>query len=486
MKKNILNGNILALIMLFTVSCSDKYLNFEPEGKLPEEGFFITEVHAEQAVNAIYAHMRTWGQVAFPLIALQEMSSDNALKGSAVGDASYLNDFVYFKVLPTNKEVSEYWSFRYKGVKLSTEVIDNIDKTSTEETKKIRLTAEAKFLRAYFYFDLVRAFGDIPLVISSKDAVVQSSIRAPKAEVFAQIKKDLTEAIQGLPKVYDPINVGRVTKGAAQTLLAKVYVYEKDWSKAVSLTNEVITSGVYALMPDFWKMFRIESDNCAEFVFEIVTPYDPGDWSLTNCQYADVQSVRGEIGWGFNAPTDNLASAFDAAGDSIRKNATIIYYGKTTPDGDTIKGIGINEMEGVDIPRYNGKVYSTIKERNDLGQWSNWGQNIRVIRYAEVLLLNAEAKLKSGDLGGAAAALNTVRTRVGLPAIVSPTVEQIWNERRLELAMENDRFFDLVRTGLAPSVLSLRGFVTGRNEVFPIPQDIIDMTNGTITQNQGY
>lgn len=486
MKTNIFKVKELALIILVSVSCNEDYLNFAPEGKLPQKDFFETEVHAEQAVNAIYAHMRNWNQVAFAFFAIQEMPSDNSIKGSVVGDAAFLNDYVNFSVSPNEGQLNGYWSSRYKGVNLSNQVLDNIENTTTGEAKKARLIAEAKFLRAYYYFDLVRAFGDIPLVTSTFDAAVQASVRVSKSEVYEQIVTDLSEAIPELPVEYEALEKGRATRGAAQTMLAKVYLYLENWNDAADLTDEVIASGKYDLMDDFWGMFRVNNENCIESVFEIQCPYDVGDWDLTNCQHAEPQGPRGDYGWGFNVPTDDLAAAFDIAGDTIRKNTTIIYFNEIVPNGDTIKGIGPNEMEGVVVPRYNGKVYSTFQEREDLGWWSSWGQNIRVIRYAEVLLINAEAKARSGNITGAATPLNQVRVRAGLPEISNPTIDDILNERRLELAMEGDRFFDLVRTGKAGAKLGSKGFVSGKNEVFPVPQDIIDMTNGTVTQNPGY
>lgn len=476
---------LLSLALLFP-SCSKDFLEFDPEGKLPEEEFFVTEEHADQAVNAAYAHLRTWNQVAFAFYAIQEMPSDNAIKGSVVGDAAFMNDYVNLTVVPNEGQLGGYWSSRYKGVNLCNQVIDNIDETSTPEEKKVRLLAEVKFLRAFYYFDLVRAYGDIPLVTTTESAAGQAGVRAPKQEVYDQIIADLLEAEQGLPVSYPASEHGRATKGAAQTLLAKVYLYQENWSEAARLTDEVIATGPYELMDDFWGMFRVENENCIESVFEIQAPYDPADWNLTNCQYAEPQGPRDVYGWGFNAPTDNLAAAFDEAGDTLRKNATIIYFGKVTPNGDRIEGIGINQMEGVEVPRYNGKAYSTQDERDELGQWSSWGQNVRAIRYAETLLINAEAHVRQGNISEGAESLNEVRDRAHLDPITNPTVEDVLKERRLELAMEGDRFFDLVRTEKAATVLAYKGFITGIHEVFPIPQDIIDMTDGTIVQNFGY
>ena len=486
MKKNTIQILALGLTLMMALSCSDKNLTFAPEGKLPEEKFFVTEAHAEQAVNAIYAHMRTWGQVAFSYYAIQEMPSDNALKGSAVGDASFLNQYVYFSVVSSEGQVNDYWASRYKGVNLCNQVIDNIGKTTAGDAIKIRLTAEAKFLRSFFYFDLVRAYGDLPLVVSTAKAAEQAAVRVAKSKVYDQIVSDLTDAVNGLPVSYDIQNIGRATKGAAQTLLAKVDLYLGKYPEAATLSDQVIQSNAYQLMGNFWSLFRIANENCKESVFEVQCPYDVGDWNLTNCQFAEPQGVRGDYGWGFNVPSDDLATAFDAAGDQIRKDATIIYFGNTTPNGELIGGIGLNEMEGVAIPRYNGKAYSTMAERDEFGWWSSWGQNIRMIRYSEVLLINAEAKVRAGNAAGGAISLNMVRSRVNLPSIGAPTLDDVLNERRLELAMEGDRFFDLVRTGKASAKLSSKGFAGGKNEVFPIPQSIIDMTNGTITQNPGY
>ena len=164
---------------------------------------------------------------------------------------------------------------------------------------------------------------------------------------------------------------------------------------------------------------------------------------------------------------------------------TILYKDDVTEDGDKIEGVNAGELEGVNKPRYNGKSYvPRNRQINGVNEGSE--QNIRVLRYAEVLLIDAEAKVRKGDIGGAATSLNLVRERVGLDPIDAPTLQDIWNERRLELAMEGDRFFDLVRTGQAATVLGPQGFVAGKNEVFPIPQVMIDVTNNALQQNNGY
>jgi hypothetical protein len=485
--KNITKGivvTVLSLSMLF--SCND-YLDFSPEGKQPAQTFFENQDQAVASVNAIYAKLRAWGMVAFAYIIMQEITSDNAIKGSAQGDASFINDFDRFQMTSTTTGLSDYWNARYEVINLCNQSISNIPPISMNNDLKARLIAEAKFVRALVYFDLVRAFGDVPMPTSTANALEASAKRTPTSDVYAQIIQDLNDAIAVLPTSYDASNVGRATKGSAQGVLAKVYLYQKQWDKVLEQTSALINSGMYHLVPDFYEEFRIENENSAESIFEIQASAISGNGDLSNSQYSQVQGVRGNngFGWGFNIPTDDLVNAFDAAGDEIRKNATILFKGETTPDGDLIEGVGPGELEGVDIPRYNGKSYVPRKHQV-AGVNEGAEQNIRVLRYAEILLIDAEAKLNKGDVGGAAASLKLVRDRVNLPEIANPTIQDIWNERRLELAMEGDRFFDLVRTGQAPAVLGPMGFVPGKNEVFPIPQNMVDITNNSVGQNPGY
>ncbi|SKC87651.1 RagB/SusD family nutrient uptake outer membrane protein [Ohtaekwangia koreensis] len=477
---------VAILTLLAPFGCSD-YLDVDPEGVKPTEEFFQTQEDAVSAVNAIYARMRTWQMVAFAYVIMQEITSDNSIKGSSQGDASFINDFDKFTFTSNQGTITDYWNGRYEGINLSNQVLSNVPDIEMNETLKTRLLGEAKFTRALFYFDLVRAFGDVPMPTSIDNVLEASTVRTPKDEVYAQIIQDLTDAIAVLPDSYDAANVGRATNGAARGLLAKVYLYRGEWDKVLEQTSAIINSNRYGLEENFYDVFRIPFENGKESLFEIQASAVAGNADLSNSQHSQVQGVRGTngFGWGFNIPSDDLAAAFDAAGDEVRKKVTILYKGDVTEDGDVIEGVGNGELEGVNIPRYNGKSY-VPRNRQVSGVNEGAEQNIRVLRYAEILLIDAEAKVQKGDIGGAATSLNLVRERVDLDPIEAPTLQDIWNERRLELAMEGDRFFDLVRTGQAATVLGPQGFVSGKNDVFPVPQVMIDITNNAIPQNNGY
>lgn len=480
MKNKTLIVALFAALLIGFSGC-EKYLDFEPEGSVPAENFFETPEQALMGVNSIYAHFRAWEMVSFAYIIMQEIPSDNSLKGSAVGDASFINDYDNFLFTPNQFVINDYWRGRYKGINLANQCITNIPNIAMDEGLKNRYIAEAKFLRALLYFDLVRAFGGVP---TPQSLPIGNEIytRSPEADVWALIESDLTSAASVLPASYGGSDKGRATSGAAKAMLAKVYLYNQRWGDAQRLAEEVINSGSYNLESDFYKVFRVEKENGPESVFEIQAQQIDGNWGISMCQHSEVQSVRGQWGWGFNLPTDELAAAFDAAGDVVRKKATILYKGDKTPDGDSIQGV--DAVEGVDVPRYNGKAYFPSSQQV-YGPYGS-GQNIRVMRYAEVLLIAAEAKIRQGDASGAATYLNQVRQRVGLAAISSPTLDDVLRERHLELAMEGDRYFDLIRTGLASQVLGAKGFVAGKHDHYPIPQEQIDLSDGQLTQNPGY
>jgi hypothetical protein len=477
---------VVCSVMLAFFSCSD-YLDVAPESQRPASEFFQTEEDAVASVSAIYGKMRAWSMVAFAYVIMQEIVSDNSLKGSSQGDAAFINEFDKFNFTATQGTINDYWNGRYEVINLCNQTLTNVPNIEMNENMKDRLLGEARFIRALVYFDLVRAFGDVPMPTSIDNVLEASVVRTPKEEVYAQIIADLTEAIEVLPDSYDAANLGRATKGAARGILAKVYLYREEWDKVLEQTSAIISSNRYGLEDNFYHVFRIPYENGKESLFEIQASSVAGDGNLSNSQYSQVQGVRGTngFGWGFNIPSDDLAAAFDAAGDDVRKKVTILYKDDVTEDGDKIEGVNAGELEGVNKPRYNGKSYvPRNRQINGVNEGSE--QNIRVLRYAEVLLIDAEAKVRKGDIGGAATSLNLVRERVGLDPIDAPTLQDIWNERRLELAMEGDRFFDLVRTGQAATVLGPQGFVAGKNEVFPIPQVMIDVTNNAIQQNNGY
>jgi len=469
-------------------SCSDD-LNIKPEGQITPEGFFSTD-RAVELVNAIYNNLLQWQQFSFSWNGVSSIISDDADKGSDPGDTGADKDKLdALTFSSTDPSFNEVWGANYRGITRSNTAIGIISSpdVTLDEAFKNRLLGEAHFLRAYFYFNLVRMFGDIPKLDRVLDPNVPEdlaavSTRIPQAEIYDLIIADLTFASENLNNK-SQMEVGRATSGAALTLLAKVQMYLKNWDEVKRLTDEVIASGQYDLQADYATLWRESSENGIESIFEVQGLGGPLNLGVQG--YLVSQSVRGQWGWGFNTPTEDLVNAYDAQGDDIRKNATIIFAGETMWDGEQV-------IQSPPNPRYNEKAYiSRVAETFNGNDWES-NKNIRVLRFAEVLLMNAEALNELGQSSAALIQLNKVRTRVSLPDVTTTGQTQlrlaVWNERRLELAFEHDRWFDLVRQGRAGQVMRAHGkaFVDGKHELSPIPQAQIDVSGGSLTQNPGY
>lgn len=487
--KNILHKALIAglCVSLTFQSCKKSFLNVDPAGNVAATQFWKTEADATQAVNAMYANLHEWSNIAFAPIAVESMGSDDVNKGSTAADASYMTNFRNFSVNSGEGQVESFWDGEYQTINFANQILDNVPGIDMTATLKTRYLAEAKFIRAYAYFRLVRAFGDVPLRLHVPKQSEFNIPRTPKAQVWAAIEADLTDAAGVLPTSYDATNVGRITKGAALALHAKVAMYQKKWADVVDYTNQVMGLG-YSLFPDYEQQFRTTHENNSESIFEIQCAIVPNNPDASNSQYSQVQGVDGVTGggWGFNVPSADLAAAYEA-GDT-RRDGTILFRGETTPEGDVIP-------TGGNSPMYNQKSYVPyslfVSGYNEGAQ-----QNIRVIRYADVLLMNAEANNELGNPGAALPSLELVRARArgGNPAVLPEvtTTDQvelraaIYKERRVELALEFDRYFDVIRQGRAKAVFGVRGWKEGKNEVWPIPQNEIDLSGGVLTQNPGY
>jgi hypothetical protein len=486
-KKTVLLG--FATIFLIT-ACKKSFLDVPPQGQQPADQFWTSEGDATKAVNSIYANLRGWTEVAFAPIAIESLGSDDTETGSDPSDGSvpFMNTYNNFTVTSTQGQLSDFWNGRYQTINLCNQVLDNIPSITMDASLKARYTGEAKFIRAYEYFRLVRAFGDVPLRLHvPKNPSEYNLPRTPKAQVWAAIEQDLTDAAGVLPVSYSGADLGRATKGAALAFHAKAALYQKKWSDVKSYTEQVMGLG-YALFPNYEQLFRIQNEFNSESIFEINAKHIPGNCDASNSQYSQVQGVRSvnRGGWGFHVPTTDLANAYET-GDP-RKDATIIFRGETTPEGDVIPG-------SVPNPMYNQKSYVPFTDPGNQDCTEGADQNIRVMRFAEVLLMNAEA---NNELGNSATALTSLervraRARAGNNTILPPvtTTDQtslrnaIWKERRVELAMEFDRYFDVIREGRGLAVFGPLGW-TARNEVWPIPQSEIDLSAGVLTQNPGY
>lgn len=483
---------LLGLATVFLIAaCKKSFLDVPPQGQQPADQFWTSEGDATKAVNSIYANLRGWTEVAFAPIALESLGSDDTETGSDPSDGSvpFMNTYNNFTVTSTQGQLSDFWNGRYQTINLCNQVLDNVPSINMDASLKTRYLAEAKFVRAYEYFRLVRAFGDVPLRLHlPKNASEFNLPRTPKAQVWAAIEQDLTDAASVLPLTYSGADLGRATKGAALAMHAKVAMYQKKWSDVKSYTDQVIGLGIYALFPNYEQLFRIANEFSSESIFEINAKHVPGNCDASNSQYSQVQGVRSmpRGGWGFNVPTTDLANAYEP--NDPRRDATIIFRGETTPEGDNIPGTVPN-------PMYNQKSYVPFTDPSNQDCNEGADQNIRVMRYAEVLLMNAEA---NNELNNTAAALTSLekvraRARAGNNTILPPvtTTDQtalrnaIWKERRVELAMEFDRYFDVIRQGRAQTVFGPLGW-TSKNEVWPIPQSEIDLSAGVLTQNPGY
>lgn len=487
--KKLLSMKLVAIASLFILAgCSNSFLDVPPQGQQKAEQFWVTESDATKAVNAIYANLRSWPNVAFAPIAVESLGSDDTEKGSDPADATFMNNFDNFTATSTEGQLSDFWNGQYQNINLCNQVIDNIPAINMDSNLKARYIAEAKFVRAYSYFRLVRAFGDVPLRLTTpKDASEYNIPRTPKEQVWAAIEQDLTDAASVLPQSYTGADVGRATKGAAVALHAKVALYQSKWADVVTYTNQVMGMG-YSLFPNFEQLFRVANENCSESIFEIQCALVEGNPDASNSQYSQVQGVRGVTGggWGFNVPTQDLVNAFEP-GDP-RMDATIIFRGETTPEGDAIPN-------SVSNPMYNQKSYVPFSDYVS-GYNEGCQQNVRVLRYADVLLMNAEANAQLGNTAPALASLEMVRARAraGNNAILPPVtttdktalLNAIYHERRVELAMEYDRYFDVIRQGRGTEVFGPKGWKAGKNEVWPVPQSEIDLSVGVLTQNPGY
>ncbi|MCU7614005.1 RagB/SusD family nutrient uptake outer membrane protein [Chryseobacterium sp. GMJ5] len=465
----------IALVSLLA-SCKDEYLDIKEEGEVEATAFFQTQDDALQATSAIYSFLRSWENSAFPYQFVFGVPADDVLKGSNPGDASFINVYDNFTYTVSDDGIRGYWIGQWQAVNRANQVITNVPNINMDATLKNRLVAEARMLRAYFYFNLVRIYGGVPIFDG-----VQQNYNIPRNsvdEVYNFIISDLTSAAAVLPQTYSAGDLGRVTKGAALGLLSKVYLYKKDWQKAYDTSNQVISMG-YALDPNFNHLFRPAGEFGPESVFEVNCQCSA---QFGGSQYAEVQGVRNQYGWGFFTPSNSLEAAFEP-GD-IRKELTILRNGETTPEGDVI---AMGDPQSVTT--FNQKVYVPSALNNNACGYGSI-QNIRILRFAEILLINAEAANELGNTGTAITNLNKVRTRAGLAGTTASAQgalrTAIWQERRVELALEGDRFVDLVRTGQAATVLASYGFKAGKNELFPIPLDAMNQSNGLFVQNPGY
>jgi hypothetical protein len=493
-----------SLLMIFAASCSEDFL------EVPVQGGVTTESDpnlAPKLVTGVYNSLLqgdSWGNGdvhGFAFISVTDIMSDDADKGSTAGDQAVpVGDIDNFTLTSTNKFAESLWSGHYNSIGAANQALAALEVAAIDPKVRDQLVGEVRFLRGYLYFNLVRMFGDVPLVLrvpldaddANSDPAFQT--RAAKEIVYQSIIDDLQFAADHLP-VRSAYTTGHANKGAAQAMMAKVYMYLGQWDKVFELTDEVINSGEYALLDDYGTIFRQAGDNSTESIFEVET----GEFNNANlgiANYTVSQGVRvggkggwDDLGWGFNDPSLSLINAYEP-GD-LRKENTIIFIDNSGTHKGTVlwDGFRVPSADSVQNLYYNYKAYtSRTMEKFASEQDKDRPQNIKILRYADVLLMFAEAAIHTGS-GDPDEKINLLRDRANLPRISGVTIDDIWQERHVELAMEHDRFWDLVRQGRAAQVLQAAGktnFVEGKHELLPIPNSQILLSDNKLEQNPGY
>lgn len=488
-------SGISFLLAVFLLSCED-FLDIRPEASVPSIGLDYTKTeNIFLPVSASYAKLRNYGAHVFPYIGAFEIASDNADKGSTPEDNPPMKEIDDLTFTSSNGLLNDLWTGYFDIVSGANHAIHQMPlfvsslPNAADKAAALQAQAEAKTIRAYAYFNLARLFGRVPVIDTTLTSEQLADVpQSSREELYAFIERDLREAVAVLPLSYTSEWDGRITKYSAIGIKAKVHLYMEQWDSVASLAGRIISSGQFALLPDFREVFSIEGENSSESLFEIQSStLGKTTGEQTYVEYAYVQGPRGNFpsgmqGWGFKVPSQNLIAFFNARGEIVRPATTLLYRGTLTPEGDSIKVTVAN-------PVYNGKVYTPLVYNRWNFNGYGFDHNIRILRYADVLLMYAEALVRGAAIpaGGITAdqAVNLVRTRAGLQELQGVTLQQILDERRAELAMEEDRYFDLIRTGQAATALASKGFTPGKHEVYPIPAAQMQL-NPRLTQNAGY
>lgn len=503
---------IFAALISVTMTGYSDLLDQKPQGEWVE-GDEGSGGSFQSDVFTLYAQIRgfhvTSGTTA---LAIHSFRSEDAEKGSTASDgAAHGRMFDDFEYIATNGLIGSYWTANYEIIILANKILDDIAQSEADKGTlsegDLTNRSEAHFFRAYAFFNLVRAFGEVPKIDFRIHNAQEANIpKSPATEIYALIDADLEAAEAHLPRTWPPVYTGRLTWGAARALHARTYMMRNDWSKMHAAAVEVIQSGIYNLNTPYSQIFRETGENSSESVFELqctATASQPGSNDIGS-QFAQVQGVRGagewDLGWGWHTPTELMADAFEP-GDP-RKDETLLYFIKTGGDPSSIPAnqpYGEKPIANADVINkyYNKKAYTNPSLRATYTKGGFW-YNIRIIRYADVVLMAAEAANELGHTGEAMEYLEQVRARARagntsiLPKVTTADQAAMRNairhERRVELGMEFDRFYDLVRWGIAREVLHAAG-KTGyqdKHALLPLPQNEVDKSNGVLVQNPNY
>lgn len=477
------------VISLGMAGCSKDFIELAPISQNNSVNFYKTAADMKLAVNAAYGALQYSGQYWSALHEVAEVRSDNT---EILDVQTGLNvvEIDIFTNQSGNTLLNGMWNDHYRGIAQCNIILNRIDAIDMDAALKNRYIGEVKFLRSLMYFNMVRTFGDIPLVLNEIKSPEEGYVygREPVAKIYEQIIADLQDAETKLPVVYSGADIGRVTSGAAKALLGKVYLTNKQWGLAAAKLKEIIDNTAenkYMLLANYGDLWKVTNENHRESIFEVqFKKGGTGEGSPFTNQFAPRGSgvivSKVGAGLGYNIPTQDMSDAYEA-GD-LRKDLSLAQ-GYTS--GNTFVPV-----------KYITKYLDIPFQANDAD--NNWP----VLRYADVLLMYAEALNEQGFVadGEAFSFLNQVRRRAGLPDKTAVNAEPslqvadqasfrlaIEQERRVELAFENHRWFDLVRTGRAIEVMAEHGITIQPHQLlYPIPQLQIDINPAKITQNPGY
>lgn len=506
----------LFMTFLIWASCTNDFLDNPQEGTIPEEAFYKTDDQALEALMAVFDLLQAgvqWNHFYIHMGLADESYAGGGQRGDNGGTLEEINEFRFG---PNNRGIRDYFSFNYTGIYRCNKLIDHVARNTENKSTCI---AMAKALRAFFYYNLVTLWGDVPLVLHELRPGDYAQPRVDELLIWNQIETDLTESIRDLkvrsemPELYKNL----VTKGTAQALLARALLFENKYDEALVNLEAIIQSAEYALIPDYAEIYRPSSEFGPESLFEISLVSNqaylgwPGSESTLFTIFSSPRQNYfkglGIIpGWGFYNPRPSLFDAYTAAGDTVRRNATLITEDELIRRGGKLRDISGNLPYACDsLIRIKYVMYE--EDGGPPTSQANNGTNPRIIRYADVLLMAAEALNRKTvpDDAKACTYLNVVRNRVALPELDlsgDALFEAIKQERRLELAFESVRFIDLLRWHDAPEVLADQGrevplgngsflhfpeagFKSGKHEHLPIPE--IEMyVNENMVQNPGY
>ena len=476
--KNIFKTLLVIMLMISVVSCADDYLE-TPAPSLSDAVYFSNDGAALNALAGAYDPLGWYDHMQINEWAIGDVVSDDAEKGGENdADQADIHALATFAANAENGVIREKWQAPYIGIYRANKLIEGLtDNDKISGAVKKRVIAEALFLRALYHFQLVKVFGGVPVVTKVLSPSEFTLPRNTEAEVWGQIEADLKAAAADLPKKsdLDPSELGRATWGAASALLVKAYIFQEKWSDAEPLAINIVNSGEYNLEPDYGDVFRLSHDNGIESIFDIqYADFNTGNWGddqegTVTCIF---QGSRENGGWGFDCPTQDLYDEYEP--NDPRRELTIIS------DGDVLwEGTDDEEEIWTDYPEnptgYHNRKYQL--PNSEKGQMSEDPLNWRFIRFADVLLWQAEAAVHNGS--DWQTPLNKIRSRVGLGATpVADPLEAVYHERRVELAMEGHRYWDLVRTGRG----NLMNGYSDNKRYFLIPQIEVNL-NPNLEQN---